>query len=248
MDSISRHRFAFTPVSSNAKLGPIPASGTSKDSCPPTCSYRPDKEGGCYAAYGPASWQWAKLDNPDNDKALTLEQLCDRISKLRRGTLWRKNQYGDLPHTDDDLLDVPALEMIVEASRHTDGFTYSHADVWDYSTHDAIRDANKAGGLTINLSAENLLMADHYFDMAIAPVVVALPVIKAGTPVEDIRKPVLTPKGRQITICPTYYDESMTCKDCGICQVSHRKAGVGFYAHGSGAKRVEKVFWAKSAN
>ena len=244
MSSVSRHRYAFTAISSNKKLGPIPATGTSRDSCPPTCSFRPDKAGGCYAAQGPSSWQWAKLDKPDNDKALTLEQLADKVARLRKHTLWRANQYGDLPQTSMGKLDVPALEILVEASRRTDGFTYTHSDLSDEATRNAIHKANKVGGLVINLSAEGLVDTDRCFDLGIGPVVTVLPAVKPGASIQEVRKPVFTPKGRQITVCPTYYDSSMTCASCGICQKAGRRSAVGFVAHGAAKARVEKVFWA----
>jgi len=35
------------------------------------------------------------------------------------------------------------------------------------------------------------------------------------------------------------------CATCGICANATRKAIIGFPAHGSGAKRVQAVFFAK---
>ena len=231
MDSVSRHRFAFNPVSSNSKTGPIPVTTTSKDSCPDECGY---KGNGCYGDVGPIQWQWRKLD----EAGLTLEQACERIAKLRRHTLWRHNQVGDLPQDEQGLIDVRALEMIVAAAEHTDGFTFTHHSPWEYRNHDAIKAANMVGGLTINLSAENLAEADHFVDMDIGPVVVALPA--------DAKKRLFTPKGRQISICPASIRDDMTCMTCGICQSADRKALIGFPAHGAGKARVERIFWAQS--
>lgn len=231
MESISRHRFAFNPVSSNSKTGPIPVTTTSKDSCSDECAY---KDNGCYGDSGPINWQWRKLDQPD--AGLTLEQCADRISKLRRHTLWRKNQVGDLPKDEQGLIDVRALELLVEAAEHTDGFTFTHHSPWEYRNHDAIKAANMVGGLTINLSAENLAEADHFIDMDIGPVVVALPA--------DAKKPFKTPKGRQVIVCPASIRDDMTCMTCGICQIAGRKAVTGFPAHGAGKAKVERIFWA----
>lgn len=234
MNSVSRHRYAFNPVSSNSKTGPIPVSTTSKDSCPDECSY---KGNGCYGDTGPINWQWRKLDQPD--AGLTLEQVCDRVSKLRRHTLWRHNQVGDLPQAADGLIDVRALEILVEASGHTDGFTFTHHSPYEFTNHDAIKFANLHGGLTINLSAESIAEADHFVDMGIAPVVVAVPA--------NVTKPFRTPKGNHVSICPASVHDDMTCKDCGICQHATRKALVAFPAHGSGKAKVERIFWARQA-
>lgn len=89
------HRYAYIQASSNRKLGGLPATTTSKDSCPITCSYNPASGGGgCYAAQGPMEWQWRKLDDPNNDKALNIHQLAERLSRLRKHTLFRLNQAG----------------------------------------------------------------------------------------------------------------------------------------------------------
>lgn len=232
MDSISRHRYAFNPVSSNSKTGPIPVSTTSKDSCSDDCSY---KRNGCYGDSGPVHWQWNKLDTA----GLTLEQMSEKVAKLRRHTLWRHNQVGDLPQDADGLIDVAALEVLVAAAEHTDGFTFTHHSPWEFRNHDAIKAANMVGGLTINLSAETLAEVDHFVDMDIGPVVVALPANAA--------KRLFTPKGRQVSICPASVRDDITCSTCGICQVLTRKAVIGFPAHGSGKAKVESIFWAHAA-
>ena len=229
MESISRHRYAFNPVSSNSKTGPIPVSTTSKDSCPDDCSY---KGNGCFGDAGPIQWQWRKLDNA----GLTLEELCTKVGRLRSHTLWRHDQVGDLPKDNRGLIDVHALELLVAASEHTDGFTYTHHSPWEFQNHDAIKAANLIGGLTINVSAETLAEADHFVDMAIAPVVVAVPA--------NVTKAFKTPKGNHVSICPASIRDDTTCSNCGICQESHRRSIIAFPAHGAGKAKVERIFWA----
>jgi len=233
MESISRHRYAFIKVSSNRKLGPIPATTISRYSCPDECSY---KGGGCYAAAGgPMALQWRKLDDPS--AGLTIEQTCDHISSLRRATLWRHAQAGDLPKADDGLIDVRSLRMLAEASSHTDGFTFSHFDPFEFRNHDIIREVNRGTGLTINLSSETLAEVDAYMDLGIGPVVTALPI--------DQVKALKTPNGRHVAICPATISESVQCKDCGLCQSKDRKAVIGFRAHGASKKKVERIFFHK---
>ena len=49
---------------------------------------------------------------------------------------------------------------------------------------------------------------------------------------------------RLVTVCPAVTSNT-DCLNCGICQQRGRSAIVGFPAHGSGAKRVQKVFFLK---
>jgi len=64
-------------------------------------------------------------------------------------------------------------------------------------------------------------------------VVVVLPV--------GATKPVRTPEGRLVIVCPASVGNT-DCLNCGICQQRDRACIVGFPAHGSGAKRVEAIF------
>ena len=41
---------------------------------------------------------------------------------------------------------------------------------------------------------------------------------------------------------------STDCLNCGICQQQDRQTIVGLPAHGSGAKRVQKVFFMKTVS
>ena len=234
----SGHRYAYIQISSNKKLGGLPATTTSKDSCPTTCSYNPASGGGgCYAAQGPMEWQWRKLDDPNNDKALNIHQLAERLSRLRKHTLFRLNQAGDLPGNG---LEINATEtqQLVDACGHADGFGFTHYRP-DVGNNAALILAANQSGLTINMSAENLTQVDEFMSLGIGPVVVALP--------SDQRKAMKTPAGNHIAICPTYLDDRMTCASCGICQKVDRRSVIAFPAHGATKARVEKVFWAAQA-
>lgn len=226
----SSHRYAFTRISSNSKTGPMPVTSTSRDSCPATCSFLGN---GCYAEIGPLSWHWRKLDSA----GLTLDELCAKVKALPKGSPMRHNQAGDLPTTGDGLIDAEGLSQLADASRRVQGFTYTHHSPWLGTNGAAVLAANQAG-FTVNLSAESLYEADALADLDIGPVVVAVP---RGTP-----KVSFTPKGRQVTMCPAVYSDR-TCLDCMVCAKAGRKAVIAFEAHGTSAKRVEAVFWAKQA-
>ena len=88
------HKYHMTLVSGNTKVGPIPVTTTSKDSCPSTCSF---KGNGCYAEGGHLAIHWNRLSAGQSSRELNLEQLCGAIKSLRFKQLWRHNQAGDLP-------------------------------------------------------------------------------------------------------------------------------------------------------
>lgn len=214
----------FTPKSSNAKIGPIPATVSERKTCPTGC---PFYDSGCYAGVGPVSWHWKKVtagERGDNWAA-----LCANIAALPDGQLWRHNVAGDLPG-DGETIDETALSDLVRANKGKRGFTYTHYPTTPDNL-DAVRVAN-LHGFTINLSANNLDHADELAAHAVAPVVVVLP--------ENAPKTLTTPQGRKVATCPATYTDT-NCKECQLCQRQDRAVIVGFPAHGAQKKSADII-------
>ncbi|WP_447778065.1 DUF7227 family protein [Variovorax boronicumulans] len=216
-------------VSRNRKTGPIPVTTTSANSCPPTCGFNGN---GCYAQSGPLAIHWKCVSA--GRRGITFDELLQEIATLRRHALWRHNQAGDLTPEAPGVIDSRKLTRLAMANRGRRGFTYTHY-LPTPANRIAIRQANQLG-FTVNLSAESLRQADEYLDLGVAPVVVVLPSNAANA--------TRTPAGRHVIVCPASTGNS-DCLNCGICQQRDRASVVGFPAHGSGAKRVEAIFFKK---
>src|SRR6185369_17403278 len=131
------HAVQFTKVSRNSKVGPIPVSTTSKDSCPPAC---PLLAGGCYAKGGPLGIMWNALSRATPGEkyplgrpgtfgqSLTWSDFCSEVESLPEETFWRHNQAGDLPG-EGDAIDLVALAQLAAANEGRRGFTYTHKPV-----------------------------------------------------------------------------------------------------------------------
>lgn len=91
-----------------------------------------------------------------------------------------------------------------------------------------------AKGFTVDWSAETLEQADEYADLHDGPVVCVLPA--------PHRAHTCGAAGDRL---PCRHGDT-DCLNCGICQQRDRQAIVGFTAHGSGAKRVQKVLFVKT--
>lgn len=218
----------MTRVSGNAKTGPIPVATSSKGTCPSSCKL---KGNGCYAESGPLAIHWRAVS--DGRRGGTLDELCGQIKKLPKHQLWRWAQAGDLPG-DGREIDFAAVAQLTEANAGRNGFGYTHYDPRIPINAMAIRHANYHG-LVISLSAETLEQADELAALGIAPVACVLPI---GT-----TKPLKTPAGRHVSVCPATVRDDVTCASCGICAVPGHKAIIGFPAHGSGAKKAQTVFF-----
>lgn len=218
-------RIYFTRQSRNAKTGPIAVSTSSADTCPTSC---PLKGAGCYAEAGPLGILWRKVSR--GEAGLTWEQFLEQVRELPPRIMWRHNQAGDLPG-EGDVIDRDKLRQLVKANGKRRGFTYTHKPA-TRSNLAAIRAANKAG-FTINLSANNLEHADILANTGAGPVVVVLP--------SDTRRPVKTPAGRVVAICPATIADNITCANCGLCAMPERKAIIGFPAHGASKAKASAI-------
>ena len=224
--------YHFIRVSANSKTGHIPVTTSSKSTCPPSC---PLKKNGCYAEAGHLSMHWHQTSI--GNRGGTLGDLCASIRKLPRHQLWRWAQAGDLPGN-DGLVDEAELAQLVKANTGRLGFGFTHYDMALGNNAAAVKHAND-NGFTLNLSADTLAHADELADLNIAPVACVLPI---GT-----TKPMRTPAGRLVAICPAATHDDRQCANCAICQHTERKAIIGFPAHGSGAKKAEAVFFSNRA-
>lgn len=213
--------YHLTPISRNAKVGPMPTTVSTASTCPDVC---PLKNAGCYADGGPAGMHWRHVTN--GSRGDTWAVFLDKLSRsIWGGQLWRHNVSGDLPG-EGDAINGDMLSQLVDVnrSRGAKGFTYTHKPVLDNEANaNAIANAN-ANGFTINLSANTLAEADKLASLYIGPVVCIV--------AKDCEQVTQTPEGRKVTVCPAQTRENVSCFSCGLCARADRDVIVGFQAHG----------------
>ena len=226
--------YHLTAISANKKTGPMPVTISSKDTCPDACPLK--EKNLCYAFDHPLNIHWSRVT--EEKMGSSLEDFCDKISKLPRGILWRHNQAGDLPGKGDDI-DRSALTAITTANKkaRAKGFTFTHKPVgWDtlqeINNATAVTDAN-LNGFTINLSGNNLEHADKLYSFGIGPVVAIVGL--------DVPRHGKTPAGRHYSVCPAQERDDITCNNCRLCSIPNRKVIIAFRAHGKSQKRVLNV-------
>lgn len=210
--------------SGNAKIGPIPVSTSSAETCPAACPFRDG--GGCYADYGPLSIHWRKISAGQRGSAWS--EFCKMIERLPFGQLWRHNQAGDLPGK-SNRIDRRKLRQLVKANVGKRGWTYTHKPLTPTNI-EAIRHANE-NGFTVNISANSAVdAAKIVLENPGLPVVCVLP--------SDTSDKVQAVDGVRVVTCPATLRD-ITCEECKLCQRSERDFVIGFPAHGSGKKKAE---------
>ena len=220
----------LTPVSSNKKVGAIPVSTTSQESCPDTCQL---KDSGCYAMIGPLMIHWRKVT--EGHRGNDWDSFCQQIKALPKNQLWRHNQAGDLAPSKSNVIDRNKLNQLVNANRGRRGFTYTHYSVDIDHNAECITEANQRG-FTINLSTDNVSHADQVLGRHDLPVVTLMPL----DTVWDNQKVAYTAQGRTVVRCPAEYRDT-NCADCGICAKSSRSFIVGFTVHGTNKRRADII-------
>ena len=214
--------FQLTPISKNAKTGPIPVSTTSAETCPDAC---PFKKNGCYADAGPLALHWAKVS--EGERGGTLEAFTKAIKAFPKGQLWRHNQAGDLPG-ENDAIDATTFRAIVSANKGRKGYTYTHKPMTE-ENQALVKEANEAG-FTVNLSGNNLAHADRLKALGVGPVTAIVP--------ENAPDKGVTPEGNRWIACPAQTRENVSCASCKLCSVASRGIIIAFKAHGTSKKKA----------
>jgi hypothetical protein len=215
--------------SNNRKVGKIPVTTTSADTCPDACPFNNANEGGCYANGGPLAMHWAKVTRGERGDAW--DTFIRNVSSFKDGQLWRHNQAGDLAG-DGKRLDADANAQLADANVGKRGFTYTHYPVLTDKHNAKVVKRMNDKGFVVNLSANNAKHADALYDMGIGPVATVLPA--------DQTTNTMTPKGRKIVVCPATIRDDVSCSTCQLC-AKPRDAIIGFPAHGSSKRKADAV-------
>ena len=216
----------FIAKSSNAKIGAIPASVSSRDTCPASCPLIGD--GGCYAEAGfHTRLNWDKVTS--GERGTSWDNFLIKVFDLPIGTLWRHNVAGDLPGRDDKI-DAEKLRGLTMANAGKRGFTYTHYPDTPENIA-AIRHANEHG-FTVNLSANSV---SHALELSRhgLPVAAIVPI--------DHGNETRTIEGKKFITCPATYRDEVTCSTCKLCSVSNRDSVICFPAHGTRKARADII-------
>lgn len=225
-------RFHLTQRSENVKTGPIATSTSCMGTCPKTCALYSK----CYGWITATKYHWYKVS--DGRNGFPFENFVASVRALRPGTLLRHNVTGDL-FGENTRINGRRLNAFVQASKHLVRWTYTHKPVIASGRVSAkvarenrakIRKANR-DGFSVNLSADNLAMADKYIRLGIAPV--------TSIVAHDYPNKGKTPAGHRVIVCPAQTHESVTCEKCRICAFRKRNYVVGFRAHSQNYRTIE---------
>lgn len=229
--------YHLTMVSTNVKVGPIPVSTISAETCPTSCPL--NNHNGCYADSGPLAIHWRQVT--ERKRGMDFEQFLVAVASFPANQIWRYAQAGDLPGKGDQI-DADAIIQLAKANAGRPVIAYTHKPPVG-SNLTALKGA-EALGFRINLSADDLEEADEFCDLGMHTVV-TLPEEYGrkfkGKEWDESQKEYrerldsltdTTPKGRKIVVCPATFTDT-NCSQCRLCATKPQQHYViGFPAHG----------------
>lgn len=233
-------RYSLTKISRNVKLGPMPASTSSRSTCPTSCPLRGD---GCYAEYGPMSIFWSKVDR--GEAGGDFDTFVKDVERLPKRQIWRYGQAGDLPGEGDEI-DREQMLRLARANRGRPVIAFTHKPP-TAANLTILKEATDLG-FSVNLSANHVDHADELSKFGFN-VVTVLPSEYGKAPSETITEyrsrlnalPKRTNAGKRIAVCPATYTET-NCLQCGACARSEQRAAIiGFPAHGTKKRQVSAL-------
>jgi hypothetical protein len=225
--------FRFVYPSSNKKTGPIAVITADRSTCPKTCPFLGN---GCYAEQPPLRWKWDKLSR--DKKGITLEELLDKMRGLRKGTIVRYGDAGDLPGN-GTRIDRDAVLALADTAKENKLILFGYTHYLTTPKKDRrynIRVIKEAisRGFHINISVESIKEAKKYSRMK-------LPVAAVFIGKEDLKK--YSMAGVKIKRCVAT-TKNASCWSCGnvpYCAQTKRVAAVGFQVHGSYATKRRAI-------
>lgn len=236
-------KFLITERSYNRKTGPMMVTTSPRSTCPLCCPLRKtstsSSAGACYAEHGfIGGYLWTSLDRTPAGmafqkgriKVFGFAELLAAIRRVPKGQVWRHNQAGDLPSSNQRDICTDRLRNIVQANQGRRGFTFTHYDVIENRRNRQLVAFANRNGFAVNLSANTLEHADELAATRCGPVTTVLPANQTTNTV--------TPGGRKVVICPAESRTGVTCLSCQLCARTSRNVIIGFPAHGGGKAKI----------
>lgn len=222
---MNQKQYLFFATSSNRKTGNIPQTWSSRNTCPPRCSF---KKSGCYGDNHGPCFTWNKVDV----EGIDIYTLIDRVQRSTyRGQLIRHNIAGDMCIPDTNRLDIDEVKHLCQAYKGRKAYTYTHAELTPEAIA-CIKDAQQKG-FVINVSCESDAEV-KFARLHGLNAVLSVPYMDKKKTVRD---------GIEYRLCRS--EEGYKCAECRLCAKKNRKSVICFPAHGARASVARKILMMK---
>jgi len=202
--------------SNNAKIGKIATTYRAQTTCPSTCRFLPDNEGGCYAT-GRINGMATKYA-----KDTSIEEA---VNKVKGASLFRDRVVGDVAD-DAGMVDYAYIDAVALVGELADVpvFSYTHM----YNDMDIERIPTN---YVMNASTETVGDAARAIDLGF-PTIITNDNVVDGDLIN----------GKRIVTCPAQTRDDVTCKSCKLCsKPSTRKYVIRFLVHGIARNKARKA-------
>ena len=220
------HNVHLVAVSSNSKIGPMPATYRGRDTCPTDCAFL---NNGCYGdgrIFGLAH-KYAS--------ALSIDKAREILRRARGDARYLRDRVvGDLVNS-RGAFDMRYVRAIARLARERGLIAFGYTHAWPMLTRDEVRAITETG-YVLNASCETVEDARQAISLGM-PTVVTNDGIPEG----------LTVDGKRIITCPQQIRENVTCASCGLCAKPDRKVIIRFLTHGASKNRARAAIASREA-
>lgn len=221
------HNVHLVAISSNSKIGPMPATYRGRETCPTDCAFL---NNGCYGdgrIFGLAH-KYAS--------SLTIDKAREILRRARADARYLRDRVvGDLVNS-RGLFDMHYVRAIARLAREHGLTVFGYTHAWRMLSRDDVA-AIRATGYVMNASCETVEDVRHAISLGM-PTVITNDNVPEG----------LTVDGKRIITCPQQIRANVTCASCGLCAKPERKVIIRFLVHGGGKKRARAAIASREAN
>ena len=214
-------------VSSNSKIGPMPATYRGRDTCPTDCAFL---NNGCYGdgrIFGLAH-KYAS--------SLTIDKAREILRRARSDARYLRDRVvGDLVNS-RGVFDMHYVRGIARLAREHGLTVFGYTHAWRLLSRDDVA-AIRATGYVMNASCETVADVRHAISLGMPTVIT-----NDNVPERD------TVAGYRVITCPAQVRDNVTCASCGLCAKPDRKVIIRFLTHGPSKKRARAAIASREAN
>jgi hypothetical protein len=221
------HNVHLVAISSNSKIGPIPATYRGRDTCPSDCAFL---NNGCYGdgrIFGLAHKYVAPLPI---DKAREILRRSRTDAKYLRDRV-----VGDLVNS-RGMFDMHYVLGIARLAREHGLTVFGYTHAWRMLTREDAA-AIRTTGYVMNASCETVQDVREAISLGMPAVIT-----NDNVPEGD------TVAGYRVITCPAQVRDNVTCATCGLCAKPERKVVIRFLTHGPSKKRARAAIEAREAH
>jgi hypothetical protein len=221
------HNVHLVAISSNSKIGPMPATYRGRETCPTDCAFL---NNGCYGDGRIFALAHKYV------RALSIDKAREILRRAKTDAKYLRDRVvGDLVNS-RGLFDMNYVRGIARLAREHGLTVFGYTHAWRILTREDAA-AIRATGYVMNASCETVQDVRHAISLGMPSVITNDKIVEGATVA-----------GYRVITCPAQIRDNVTCATCGLCAKPDRKVIIRFLTHGPSKKRARAAIEEREAH